>query len=242
MAGADRPVAIPTGTPSALAPSWAAPVALVALLLGTLLAGLVWHATRLNPVDEWVMRWQERARPHAGGVAAIVSATVPVGMMFATIVAGATVGWIAGRRDAVVLALTAAPAALLAEVLLKHLVHRQWNGDPALVFPSGHVAVVTAAAMTAVLVLRVVPVAASLRIAAAYVGGVLVLVVAVARMVETVHSVTDVVGGGITGLVVTLGLASAITAWFRRSHLRASSRGLAGIGDATARGAGQSRS
>ena len=53
-------------------------------------------------------------------------------------------------------------------MLLKRLVHRQWNGDPApIAFPSGHVAVATAAAMTAVLVLRVMPVAPSARRAAA---------------------------------------------------------------------------
>ena len=120
---------------------------------------LVWHATRLNPVDAWVMRWQERAYSHANGVAEIVSGTLPAGVTLITMVAGAAVAWLAGRRDAVVLALTAAPATLAAEVLLKGLVHRTWNGDPALLFPSGHVAVATAAAMTAVLVLRVVPVA-----------------------------------------------------------------------------------
>ena len=150
-------VAGPAGSAPALAPPWAAPVAVVALLVGTLLAGLVWHATRLNPVDAWVMRWQELAHSHASGVAEIVSGTLPP-VMLMTMVAGAALAWLAGRRDAVVLALAAAPATLAAELLLKQLVHRQWNGDPALLFPSGHVAVATAAAMTAVLVLRVVPV------------------------------------------------------------------------------------
>ena len=140
--------------------------------------------------------------------------------------------------------------------------HRQWHGDPALLFPSGHVAVATAAAMTAVLVLRVVPVSPRARVVAACLGGGFVLVVAVARLVETVHSLTDVVGGGATGLVVTLGAASAISAWFRRAHLRASSgassrsttrpppagsspavlRRLVEVDDAPAPGAGQSRS
>ena len=134
-----------------------------------------------------------------------------------TMVAGAALAWLAGRRDAVVLALAAAPATLAAELLLKQLVHRQWHGDPALLFPSGHVAVATAAAMTAVLVLRVVPVAPPARVAAACLGGGFVLVIAVARMVETVHPLTDIVGGGATGLVVTLGAASAITTWPRRA-------------------------
>jgi membrane-associated phospholipid phosphatase len=223
MAGSDRLVAGPAGSAPTLAPPWAAPVAVFAVLVGTLLAGLVWHATRLDPVDAWVMRWQVLAHSHASGVAAIVSDTLPAGVMLMTMVAGAALAWLAGRRDAVVLALAAAPATLAAEMLLKGLVHRQWEGDPALLFPSGHLAVATAAAMTAVLVLRVVPVAPPARLAAACLGGGFVLVIAVARLVETVHSLTDVVGGVTTGLVVTLGVASAITAWSRRAHLRASS-------------------
>ncbi len=215
-ARSDRPVAGPASSAPALAPPWAAPVAVVALLFGTLLAGLVWHATRLDPVDAWVMRWQLLAYPHASGVATIVSLTLPP-VMLMTMVAGAALAWLAGRRDAVVLALAAAPATLVAEKLLKQIVHRQWEGDPALLFPSGHVAVATAAAMTVVLVLRVVPVTPPNRVAAACLGGGFVLVIAVARMVETVHPLTDIVGGATTGLVVTLGVALAIAKWPRRA-------------------------
>jgi membrane-associated phospholipid phosphatase len=247
MPRADRPVAGPAGSAPALAPPWATPVAVVALLVGVLLAGLVWHATRLNSVDAWLMRWQERAYSHASGVAQKVSGALPAGVALVIMVAGATVAWLVGRRDAVLLALTAAPATLALELLLKRVVHRQWNGDPALLFPSGHVAVATAAAMTAVLVVRVVPVAAPARVAAACLGGGFVLVVAVARLVETVHPLTDVVGGGAIGLVVTLGAASAISAWWRRAHVRAgSSPGLVQppveMDDASASGVGQSRS
>ena len=41
-----------------------------------------------------------------------------------------------------------------------------------------------------------------------------------ARLVETVHSLTDVLGGTATGLVVTLGGALALTAVYgsERSH------------------------
>jgi membrane-associated phospholipid phosphatase len=222
MVRSDRPVAGLAGSAPALAPPWAAPVAVVALLVGTLLAALVWHATRLDPVDVWVMRWQERAYSHASGVAATVSSTV-LPVMLMTMVAGAALAWLAGRRDAVVLAIAAAPATLAAEMLLKELVHRQWHDTPDLLFPSGHSAVATAAAMTTVLVLRVVPVSPPARLAAAALGGGFVLVIALARLVQTVHSLTDVVGGGTTGLVVTLGVASAITARSRRADLRASS-------------------
>ena len=41
-----------------------------------------------------------------------------------------------------------------------------------------------------------------------------VLAIAVARLVETVHPLTDVLGGVATGLVVTLGVALALTALF----------------------------
>jgi hypothetical protein len=66
-------------------------VALTALLAGSLLAALVWHATRLDPFDAWVMRWQELASAHVRGLAAVVSATLgPVALL--TMVAGAALG------------------------------------------------------------------------------------------------------------------------------------------------------
>jgi hypothetical protein len=72
---------MPTGRPSAvtsvpLAPPWAAAIALSALLTGSLLAALVWHATQLDLVDAWVLRWQELAVARAGELAATVSATL----------------------------------------------------------------------------------------------------------------------------------------------------------------------
>ena len=114
-------------------------------------------------------------------------------------VAGAVLAWLAGGATLWSSPSRRPPPPWLAEVLLKGLVHRQWNGDPALLFPSGHVAVATAAAMTAVLVLRVVPVAPRARLAAACLAVGFVLVVAVARLVETVHSLTDVWGAAPPG-------------------------------------------
>jgi membrane-associated phospholipid phosphatase len=210
----------PSGSTPALAPSWATGVAMVAVMVETVLAALVWHATQLNPVDAWVMRWQERAWVHADGLAQIISSTLPIGAAVVAMVGGAALARVAERRDAVVLALTAVPATLAAELLLKRLVHRRWNGDPALVFPSGHTAVATATAVIALLVLRVVPVAPTVRISAAFLVGGFVLVVAVARLVETVHSLTDVVAGVAVGLAVTLGDAVAITVWWRRADRR----------------------
>jgi membrane-associated phospholipid phosphatase len=211
---------MPTGRPRAssatsapLAPPWAAAVALTALLTGSVLAALVWHATRLDPVDAWVLRWQELAAARARGLAAIVSATLkPVVLL--TMVAGAIIGWRVKRRDLIVLALVALPATFAVEHLLKRLVHRQWEGDPALLFPSGHAAMATAVALIAVLAVRVAPVAPRARRAVACLTIGYVLAIAVARLVETVHPLTDVLGGVATGLVVTLGTALALTAIF----------------------------
>jgi membrane-associated phospholipid phosphatase len=209
----------PTGrvnaSSAALAPPWATAVAVTALLAGSLLAALVWHATRLDRIDAWVLHGQELAITRAGGLAAIVSASLkPV--VVATVVAGAVLGWLVGRRDLMVLALVAPPATLAAEVLLKRLVHRQWEGDPALLFPSGHVAMATAVALIAVLAVRVAPVAPRLRPVVAWTAGGYVAAIAVARLVETVHPLTDVLGGAALGLVVTLGTALAITVLVRR--------------------------
>ena len=88
---AGRVGASPAASPP-LAPPWAAAVALSALLIGILLAAFVWHATRLDTIDAWVLRWQELALTHGGGLAAIVSATLaPVVIL--TMLAGASLGW-----------------------------------------------------------------------------------------------------------------------------------------------------
>jgi membrane-associated phospholipid phosphatase len=203
-----------------LAPPWAPAALVTAFLAGSLLAALVWHATRLDPVDAWVMRWQVPASDRAGGLAAIVAATVTPALL-ATVVAGAALGWLVGRWDLAVLALAAPLITLAAEILLKRLVHRQWEGGPALLFPSGHVAVATAMALTAVLAARVTPASPRTRLVVTWLAGGYVLAIAVARLVETVHSLTDLLGGGATGLVVTLGTALAVTAGDRHLPRRA---------------------
>src|SRR5262245_18348885 len=137
----------PTESAPALAPPWAAPVALVALVVEALAAGLVWHATRLVPIDAWVMHWQERVHAHGDRVAEAVAGVLAVAALV-MVVADAVVGGLAARRAALLLALTAAPATLAAELVLKDLVHRQWHGDPDLLFPSGLAAVATAVAVS----------------------------------------------------------------------------------------------
>jgi membrane-associated phospholipid phosphatase len=200
-----------TGMP--LAPPWATVVAVAALMVGILLAAVVWHATRLSAVDAWVLRWQELALTRAGGVASIVSATLtPVVVL--TMVTGAVLGWRVQRWDLTLFALAALPTTYAVEVLLKRLVHRQWEGDPALIFPSGHAAMATAVALTAVLAVRVTRGAPRIRMIVVCLTVGYVVAIAVARLIETVHAVTDVLGGVATGLVVTLGVALALTAMF----------------------------
>jgi membrane-associated phospholipid phosphatase len=95
------------------------------------------------------------------------------------------------------------------------------------VFPSGHAAIATAAALTAVVAVRVVPVARPVRLAVVCLTGGYALAIAVARLVETVHPLTDVLGGTATALVVTLGGALALTAvsGSERSHRASAARG-----------------
>ena len=211
---------MPTGRPRAssatsalLAPPWAGSVALTALVIGSILAALVWHATRLDSVDAWVLRWQDLAFTQADGLATIVSATLKPAVLL-TMGAAAVFGWWVKRRDLIALALAALPATYAVEVMLKRLVHRQWEGDPALLFPSGHAALATGVALVAVMAVRVAPVARCARLAVACLSVGYALAISVARLVETVHPLTDVLGGIATGLVVTLGVALALTAMF----------------------------
>ncbi len=106
-----------------------------------------------------------------------------------------------------------APGTLVTELMLKQVVQRQRpDGGAALLYPSGHVAVATAAAVTAVLVVRATLAPPRTRMRVAWLAGWLVVVIAAARLVQTVHYVTDVVGGAAIGLAVTGWVALAITA------------------------------
>ena len=212
------------GAKPGLAPPWAVVVAAVALLAGTVFAALVWHTGQPDPFDAWVMRGQEVAYAHSNGVARVVSGTV-ASVAIALMLTSSAVAWLVGRWDAVVLALAAIPTALGVEVLLKQLVHRQRPGGPDLVYPSGHLAVAAAAALTLALVLRVTPAPPRTRVVVAVLAGGYVLIVAAARLVETVHFLTDVLGGVTTGIVVTLAAALAITAWSREREVRGSPLG-----------------
>jgi membrane-associated phospholipid phosphatase len=199
----------------ALSPPWALVAGVAATFVVALVAALVWHTRSPNPADAEMMRWQEAARVRGDGIAtAIAHAVGP--LVVVAVLAGAALAWSVKRWDAVVLALVAAPGTLAIELLLKHVVDRQRpDGGAALLYPSGHVAVATAAAVTAVLVLRATLAPPRIRVRVAWLAGWLVLVIAAARLVQTVHYMTDVVGGAAVGLGVTCWAALAITAGCR---------------------------
>jgi membrane-associated phospholipid phosphatase len=111
-------------------------------------------------------------------------------------VAGAVLGWQVNRRDLMVLALAALPAPT----------DPPWRScstgrappvgsDPALLFPSGHAAMATPVALIALLALRVAAVVPRARLVVACLTVGYMLVIAVARLVETAHPLTDVLGG-----------------------------------------------
>ena len=142
-------------TPRLLAPPWAPAAAALAFLVTAVLSGLVWHSTRLPGLDAWVLHLLgahsgDRQFRLATGVASGLRALVVGG-----IVATALVAWMALRRwSAVALAVLAPAATLAAEKLLKPLVARRAPGSTVFLYPSGHVAVATALALSLVLILR----------------------------------------------------------------------------------------
>jgi hypothetical protein len=132
-------------------------------------------------------------------------------------------GQAAGPDDA---RLAAVPVTLAVEILLKRLVHRQWEGGPGSCSrlarrdrdrggPGRRGGCPGRARRPAV------------RLAVVCLTGGYALAIAVARLVETVHPLTDVLGGTATALVVTLGEALALTAvsGSERSHRASAARG-----------------
>src|ERR1043166_9081220 len=103
MRGVDRPATGPTGETGEIDPALRLPPPRGGPAGGgPVLAAWVWHATRLDPVDAWAMRWQERLSSHDSGKAGLVATTLTVGAMLVAMVAGATFAWLAGRRHGVV--------------------------------------------------------------------------------------------------------------------------------------------
>jgi hypothetical protein len=150
---ADRRKVTPDGRSLALSPPWTPAASVAASLLVALVAALVWHTRWPDPADAELMRLHEAARVRGDGIATAIAYAVGPLVVLAGL-ASAAQAWRVRRWDAVVLALVAAPGTLVTELMLKQVVHRQRPDGAALLYPSGHVAVATAAAVTAVLVAR----------------------------------------------------------------------------------------
>ena len=212
MAGRDgaggRRAAPAPPAPGSLAPPWTPVVAALAILFTAVLSGRLWHSTGLPGVDAWVLdllgaRSGERQFRLATGVASGLRA-LTVGGILAT----ALVAWKALRRwNAVALALLAPATTLAVERLLKLLVARRAPASTVFHYPSGHVAVATALALSLVLILRPAIVRPRVKLSVGLCVALLVPLMAWARLVETAHLLTDVVGGVSTGVAVTLGVA-----------------------------------
>jgi membrane-associated phospholipid phosphatase len=114
------------------------------------------------------------------------------------------------NRHAAALALLAPAATLAVEKLLKPLVARRVPGATTFHYPSGHMAVATTLALSLVLIMHAARVRPMVRNAAAVFMGLLVLLMAVALLVQTAHLLSDVVGGVTTGAAVTLAAALAL--------------------------------
>jgi membrane-associated phospholipid phosphatase len=205
-AGGRRAALAPPG-PASLAPPWAPVAAAFAILVTAALGGLVWHSTQLPVLDGWVLH---EVGAHSTGEFRFAT-EVATGLRAVTvggIAVTAVVAWMVLRRwNAVVLALIAPTATLVVERLLKPLVARRAGGSTAFHYPSGHVAVATALALSLVLILRPSMVRPRVKTLVGLSVALLVLLMALARLVETAHLLTDVAGGVSTGVAVTLGAA-----------------------------------
>jgi membrane-associated phospholipid phosphatase len=210
--GRGRPAGRAATRSTLLAPSWAPIVTAVAVVVTGLIAVLVWRSTRLGWLDLWALR-AFRADTYLGfRLASAISAMVRL-LALGAAAAIAAFAWVAlRRRDTVILSLGAPAATLAVEKLLKQLVARQTPGSGVFQYPSGHLAVATALALTLVLVVRLATARPGLTVAVAASATLIVLVVARARLAETAHSLSDVVGGITTGVAVTLAAALLLDA------------------------------
>jgi membrane-associated phospholipid phosphatase len=201
--GGRRAAPAPPG-PNSLAPPWTPAATAAAVLVTVVVTGLVWHSTRLTGLDAWVLHLLgahsgERRFQVATGLRALT---------LGGIVATALVSWMALRRwNAVALAVLAPAVTLAVDKLLKPLVARRAPASTVFHYPSGHVAVATALALSLVLILRPTLPRPRAKALVGLCAALLVSLMAWARLVETAHLLTDVVGGASTGVAVTLGAA-----------------------------------
>jgi membrane-associated phospholipid phosphatase len=207
-----------------LAPPWAPAAAVLAVLITAALARLAWHSRRLPGLDAWVKGRlgadSEREMQLANALASGLRSVTLLG-----IVAVAALAWIVLRqRKAVVLVLLAPTVTLAAERLLKPLVGRRAPYSTVFHYPSGHVAVATALALCLVLIVRSGRARPATRTVAVLSAVLLVLLMALVRIVETAHVLSDVVGGAATGVAVTLAVALLLDGRDRPLRRRRSGR------------------
>ena len=205
--GGRRAPPAPPGLDS-LAPRWTPVAAAVAMLVTVVISGLVWHSTRLPGLDAWVLHL---LGAHSGERQFRLATDVAAGLRALTlggIAATALISWTVLRRWNVVALAVMAPAITLAvDKLLKPLVARRAPASTVFHYPSGHVAVATALALSLVLILRPTMAQPRVKVMVGLFAALLVSLMAWARLVETAHVLTDVVGGVSTGVAVTLGAA-----------------------------------
>jgi membrane-associated phospholipid phosphatase len=204
--------------PDRLAPPWAPTVTAAAVLVISLVGVSVWHSRRLGMVDAWALRELGAHSYRDFQLASAISAGVRPLAIVASLAIVAFAWRSLPRRDGIVLALASPAVALAAEKLLKPVVARQPPESDVFLYPSGHLAVTTALALTATLVARSAGLRPRTRAAVASAGGALVLVLARARLADFAHSLSDVVGGVATGVAVTLTVALLLDARPAPSH------------------------
>jgi membrane-associated phospholipid phosphatase len=186
------------------------------------LGALVWRSRQLGPVDAWAIR---EIPAHSHGyegflVASAISDALGPLLIGATVALGVLAWFRLRRRDALLLSCLAPPAALAAELVLKQLVSRRSPDGGTLMYPSGHLTIATAVAVTLMLLCRAGIGSARRRWAVVTLAAVFVIGAAWARLAETAHSLSDVVGGIATGLAVAMGVALALPAWPERPGRR----------------------
>jgi undecaprenyl-diphosphatase len=206
--GGGRRAAAPVPGSTSLAPPWAPAGAVLAVLVTVALSGLVWHSTRLPGLDALGLRLLGAHYDEPQFRVATELASALLALTVGGIVATAVVAWMALRRwKAVALALLAPAATLVVEKLLKLLVARRAPASTVFHYPSGHVAVATALVLSLVLILRPAMDRPRVKLLVGLSVALLVPLMALARMVETAHLLTDVLGGVSTAVAVTLGAA-----------------------------------
>jgi membrane-associated phospholipid phosphatase len=211
-----------------LAPPWAAVAITVAVLITGGVGALVWRSERLGSIDAWALRELGAHSHREFQLALEIAASLRPVALFGTM-AIAVLAWVTMRRwNGVILSLAAPPVTFAVEKLLKQLVARRSPGVSVLLYPSGHLAVATALALTLILVVRSAGARPSIKVIVIACASLFVLVMARARLAETAHSLSDVVGGVATGAAVTLAAALLLDAGLLRfmSHRRTRHRHL----------------